>query len=251
MPETTQYTLNGFDQLSDEIQIAIFELAVPEPRIMQIRVHPPDDDICDYARLTTSTKPSALLRLNKLSRGIILKKLNVCLEEEEGEKKIRFNGITDIVSFWQSTPGRDSCTTFPATHFLPEGISNIQNLLFEHRCGPNKLGIIHFAAERFTFKFLSAFNSLQTLHINSCEATKASFWENHEILACHPRVDTRDEDGVSLNSYETSEGYADQRMKWWKKRYEFYLKKYEKPLVKIPEFRWAELEIARIEDYTT
>ena len=60
-------------------------------------IHTNKDLSQDEADFSTTTIPSGLLGACKVSRGLALERLNVCIESKTGEHKIRVDGMNDEI----------------------------------------------------------------------------------------------------------------------------------------------------------
>jgi hypothetical protein len=101
-----------FPELPTELQLTIWEYAIPAPRGIPIEVfgYKRSPDILglfghyERDRFRTKVQPSGLLGACKLSRETILKRYNVCIES--GSRKIRLDGMNDIVLLYSKPSKR-------------------------------------------------------------------------------------------------------------------------------------------------
>jgi hypothetical protein len=124
-------TFHPFPRLPVELQIKIWKKLIPKtPRIIKIRLHPRTSWSDSSPFFSTDTKASPLLRACKISRDEVLMVYNVCLESSGCKRKIRFDGVNDIMMFSNDEEDIKELLSSHRSEFPPiKTFSGVENYL--------------------------------------------------------------------------------------------------------------------------
>lgn len=206
-----------------ELQAKIWKEAIPKtPRIIKIKIHPRQWLGDTSPVFSTDTQPSPLLSACKVSREEVLKVYKVCIRSKDCKRKIRFDGVNDIMMLWAHNAYIDNLSTFeylPAKTFA--GVE--KSLSVSPVSCAAMLGML--AASQVTsiktFLFMDSVNWKATCKIKE-------LWH-------HPRVWTWATKMLSNEKIEENVEQVTELMAFWKQRLE------EKHGVRAPSFEYVSL----------